>query len=76
MRKHCLLLAVFIFSTSLIFSQAITNAANPESAGFSSARLKRLDTSMAGWVSRQWMNGAVGLVIRNGKIVYYKGYGY
>ncbi len=31
---------------------------------------------MADWVSKGWMNGAVGLIVRNGKIVYYKSAGY
>ncbi|HTQ66812.1 MAG TPA: serine hydrolase domain-containing protein [Puia sp.] len=76
MRKQFLFLIIFVFTGSFVFAQTITDAANPESAGFSSERLKRLDTSMTGWVNRQWMNGAVGLVIRNNKIVFYKAYGY
>src|SRR5882724_9767031 len=65
-----------ILISSAVIAQKIINALTPESAGFSSERLKRLDTSMTGWADRGWINGAVGLVIRGGKIVYYKSVGY
>ncbi|HTS46066.1 MAG TPA: serine hydrolase domain-containing protein [Puia sp.] len=77
MRKNILLtLGVVIFLVATSTSQTLTNAASPQSVGFSADRLKRIDTSMEGWVNRQWINGAVGLIIRNGKIVYYRGVGY
>ena len=57
-------------------AQQITAAAKPESAGFSSERLKRIDTNLSDWVNKGWMNGAVGMIIRNGKIVYYKSAGF
>jgi len=56
--------------------QTSLESATPESAGFSSERLARLDNTMNDWVDKGWINGAVGLVIRNGKIVYYKSAGY
>lgn len=48
----------------------------PESAGFSSQRLARLDSTMNDWVDNGWMNGAVSLIVRNGKIAHYKSFGY
>jgi len=48
----------------------------PESAGFSAARLARIDTTLNTWVQKGWINGAVGLIARNGKIIYYKAAGY
>jgi CubicO group peptidase (beta-lactamase class C family) len=48
----------------------------PEDGGFSSARLARLDSGMNDWVKKKWINGAVALVARNGKIVFYKSVGY
>jgi len=76
MKKYSLLIFILVFPIASILAQKITTAVSPESAGFSSERLKRLDTSMAGWANRQWINGAVGLVIKDGKIVYYKAVGY
>ena len=72
MRKYLSLLVVIFLPASFLLAQKITNAVSPESVGFSSERLKRLDTSMTGWANRLWVNGAVGLVIKDGKIVYYK----
>jgi len=47
----------------------------PESAGMSSERLKRIDTMLTGWVERGRTNGAVALIVRDGKIVYQKAFG-
>ena len=48
----------------------------PEVAGFSGERLARLDSTMSDWVKKGWINGAVGYIARDGKIVYYKASGY
>ena len=48
----------------------------PESAGFSNERLGRLDSAFNQWTKDNWVNGAVALVARDGKIVYYKSHGY
>lgn len=71
-----LLLFIPLFFVQIVFSQKITMAENPGSVGFSADRLKRIDNNMNEWVKNGWMNGAVGMVIRNGKIVYYKSAGY
>jgi CubicO group peptidase (beta-lactamase class C family) len=52
------------------------NLVKPEAAGFSSERLARLDSVINDWVKKGWINGAVGFVARDGKIVYYKASGY
>jgi len=73
-----LLILLFIFSCSTQTekkSSVITNG-TPESAGFSAERLTRLDTTMNDWVNKGWINGAVSLIIRNGKIVHFKAVGY
>jgi CubicO group peptidase (beta-lactamase class C family) len=48
----------------------------PEAAGFSGERLARIDSTMNTWVAKGWINGAVGLIARDGKIIYYKASGY
>jgi CubicO group peptidase (beta-lactamase class C family) len=50
--------------------------APPEIAGFSSGRLARLDSVMGDWVKKKWVNGAVVLIARHNKIVFYKASGY
>jgi CubicO group peptidase (beta-lactamase class C family) len=75
MKKYFILLLLIPFQLSLI-AQTISPAASPEAAGFSSERLKRIDREMNDWIQKEWMQGVVALVIRNGKIVYYKAAGY
>jgi CubicO group peptidase (beta-lactamase class C family) len=48
---------------------------SPESVGFSSERLARLDPMIQGYVDRNEVPGAVALVARHGKVVYYKSFG-
>ncbi len=56
-------------------SKILTEAA-PEAGGFSASRLARLDSTMNDWVNKKWVNGAVALIARNGKIVFYRSAGY
>ena len=50
--------------------------ARPESVGFSSERLKRIDENINEWMKNGRLNGCVALIIRKGKIVYNKAFGY
>lgn len=56
-------------------AQKIKNAVTPQSVGFSLERLKKIDNAMSEWINKGWMIGGVGLIVRNGKIVYYKSAG-
>jgi CubicO group peptidase (beta-lactamase class C family) len=40
------------------------------------SRLARIDTLVKGYIDKGWVNGVVTLVIHNGHVVQYKGYGY
>ena len=57
-------------------SQKFSLNAAPASGGFSATRLARLDSGMSDWVKNKWVNGAVALIARNGKIIFDKAYGY
>jgi CubicO group peptidase (beta-lactamase class C family) len=48
----------------------------PEQSNFSAERLARIDKIVQQYVDSGWINGAIALVAKNGKIVYYKGIGY
>ena len=76
MRKYFFLLTLVAFQFSFVAAQKIIPFTTPEAAGFSSERLKRLDREMNEWVQKEWMNGAVGLIIHNGKVAYYKAVGF
>ncbi len=75
MNKHFLLSLLLITAISGAFAQSITTG-TPEAAGFSSERLKRMDAAMDEWVKKGYMNGGAALIIRNGKVAYYKASGY
>lgn len=44
--------------------------------GVSVERLKRIDQNLQGWIDEKKMNGCVGFIAKNGKIVYQKAFGY
>jgi CubicO group peptidase (beta-lactamase class C family) len=76
MRKFLVVLLISVSFIQSVSAQKLVPAVTPEAAGFSSARLNRIDASFKSWVDKGWMNGAVAMIIRNGKIVYYKSSGF
>lgn len=66
-----------LFLTITLWSQAQTLLpGKPNENGFSVERLNRIDQLVGEHVSKKWVNGAVVLIARNGKIVYHKAFGY
>jgi CubicO group peptidase (beta-lactamase class C family) len=53
-----------------------SSSADPSAAGFSAERLARIDRLLETRVKEQTIPGAVALIIRHGKIVYYKAFGF
>jgi CubicO group peptidase (beta-lactamase class C family) len=51
-------------------------AAAPAAAGMSAERLARIDEAANQWVREGATNGCVALIIRDGKVVYHKAFGY
>jgi CubicO group peptidase (beta-lactamase class C family) len=76
MKKLFVLPLIILLQLSFAFAQKIMPLTTPEAAGFSAERLQRLDVAMNEWAKKEWMNGGVALIIRNGKIAYYKAAGY
>ncbi len=72
----CLLLTGIAIGQFTNKSTIVTPAATPAAAGFSAERLARIDKALQKGVDDGKVNGAIGLVIRDGKIVYYKSVGY
>lgn len=72
----------FIFLVGISSISAQNSSSNnlsiglPEQSNFSAERLARIDKIVQNYVDSGWINGAIALVARNGKIVYYKGLGY
>ncbi|MBP9927007.1 MAG: beta-lactamase family protein [Cyclobacteriaceae bacterium] len=79
MKHFPLVLVLLIFSCQQQKKEVPSNVlveSTPQSAGFSTQRLARIDTTINNWVKDGWINGAVGLIARDGKIIYYKAAGY
>ncbi|MBN8575370.1 MAG: beta-lactamase family protein [Cytophagales bacterium] len=51
-------------------------AVQPESAGFSSQRLARIDSMLTHYTNQGWINGAVAFVAHDSRVVYHKAIGY
>ncbi len=76
MKKLFIASAFILLQVASVSAQKITPLTTPEAAGFSSERLKRLDREMNDWTQKEWMQGGTALIIRNGKVAYYKAVGY
>jgi CubicO group peptidase (beta-lactamase class C family) len=76
MKKYITTALLLIISVYAIAQSKPMAIASPESAGFSSERLKRIDNAMNEWVNKGWVQGCEALIARDGKIVYYKAAGY
>jgi CubicO group peptidase (beta-lactamase class C family) len=66
-------------ATCIAFSalaQGLPRASQPEGVGFSSERLKRLTSTFQADVDRGEIPGAVVLIARNGKVAYFKAFGF
>lgn len=75
MKKFSLFVSLLLFQAVIVTAQKVIPAV-PETAGFSSERLARIDREMNDWVQKGWMQGGTSIIIRNGKIVYHKAVGY
>jgi CubicO group peptidase (beta-lactamase class C family) len=73
-RKQILVLLGFLAFCGLAFAQA-GPAAQPESVGLSSDRLERIATTVQRNIDDQRIAGAVTLVVRHGKVAWFKAQG-
>jgi CubicO group peptidase (beta-lactamase class C family) len=70
-----LLVALGMFYT-VTAQPLLQPATTPESAGFSSQRLERINQLIQSYIDSNYIEGAIALVARNGKIVYHTALGY
>jgi len=64
----------YLSVTTIIFAQGLP-VASPENVGLSSERLKRVDAAINQYVEKKKIAGAVALVVRKGKVAYFKSTG-
>ena len=79
MKKVFILSAISIFITlgvSAQSSKSFVQAAKPEEAGMITDRLLRIDKMVNEHIAKGLVPGAVVLIVRNGKIVYHKAFGF
>jgi CubicO group peptidase (beta-lactamase class C family) len=75
--RPVILSVVFLFSFFInSFSQIVLQSVSPETQGISSGRLKQLDANINQWIKEGQLNGATAIILRNGKIVYHKAFGF
>jgi len=75
--RAVILFVVFLFSFFInSFSQIVLQSVNPETQGISSGRLKQVDANINQWIKEGQLNGATAIILRNGKIVYHKAFGF
>lgn len=73
--RLCFLFCFGIQFQSTISAQGLVPGL-PEKNGFSAERLAKIDKIVQQYIDSGWINGAIGLVARNGQIVYHKGLGF
>ncbi|MBB6111144.1 serine hydrolase domain-containing protein [Mucilaginibacter lappiensis] len=74
--KKILLLLLFVSTGFGTWAQGVTlQVGNPASEKFSVERLQRIDHLIESNIDSGYINGAVGFIARNGKIVYHKSFG-
>ena len=59
-----------------VYAYSQTSLVKPESEGLSSERLKQVDANINQWIKDEQLNGATMIILRNGKIVYQKAFGF
>ncbi|MCA0933314.1 beta-lactamase family protein [Lutimonas saemankumensis] len=80
MKQFLIVLSLFATFTALSQTKSIKNSpplseANPETVGMSEERLSFIDDAVMESIEKKEIPGAVALVARKGKIVYYKAFG-
>ena len=68
----------FLFIACLLnnLSGQTLQQVSPESQGLSAERLQRLDANINQWIKEEQLNGAAMVILKNGKIVYNKSFGF
>ena len=83
MKKLLLVFLLTAQSFNVVFAQAYkTNppklplSPQTNESGMSEERLSRIDKTVQEYINKKWLNGAVAIIYKNGKLAYYKAFGY
>ncbi len=69
------LLTLFTTAQPVVAKLPTLTAAPPATVGVSATRLERIDNLMQEYINKQWIAGAVAIVVKDEKIIYYKSFG-
>ncbi|WP_266365903.1 serine hydrolase domain-containing protein [Tellurirhabdus rosea] len=78
-RPLVLAVLLLVAMPATVWSQTgsfVLRPGTPEATSFNAERLQRIDRAVNEYVQKGWLPGAVALIVRNGRIVYHKGFGY
>lgn len=73
--KTYLFVLPLLLSVLFVTAQSL-QPGQPASAGFSPQRLQRIDSFLQQAIHNGWTNAAAAMIVRNGKIIYNKTFGY
>jgi CubicO group peptidase (beta-lactamase class C family) len=76
MKKYYIILHLLLFTSFNLLAQTSLKEAKPSTLKVSEDRLKRIDNMINQYVENGQISGAVGLILKDGKIIYKKGFGY
>ncbi len=79
MRKLFLVVAIWISSNASVPAQSAINGlkeVSPAMVGVSPERLARIDRFVQKYIDDKKFNGATAIIVRDGKVVYHKAFGY
>lgn len=76
MKKAALPCFLLFFCITRLPAQSTPASVVPASGGMSAEKLAGIDKVINEYVNKKWLNGAVAIVYRNNKLVYYKAIGF
>src|SRR6478752_2678033 len=69
-------IALAVLSTIACNAQTTIKTTDTKIASVDYKRLANIDTLVNGYISRDWVKGVVTIIVKDGQVVQYKGYGY
>ena len=74
--KNVYVLALVIVSSVACNSQTNIPTGGTQNVSIDYKKLSNIDTLVDGYIHRDWIKGAVTIIVKDGEVLQYKGYGY
>ena len=69
------IISVSFAQTANSITATLSTQVQTELSGMSADRLMRIDNTVQEYINKKWLNGAVAIIYKNGKLAYYKAFG-